>query len=440
MAGSAGSATSTASAGLYERASLRVPGGAHSNTRVRKPRPFFAARAEGPYVWDADGTQHLDLQMGNASVALGYARAEVDSAVIDAITSGVTTGVETAAAVDAVEALAAAIPDCGLVRFANTGTEALMHAMAIARHVTGRKLVVKAEGAYHGWYDSLWVSTWAPAEQLGPVSSPAALPGSAGLAAGPETTVVIPFNDVAATTEVLRSHADQIAAVVLEPVMIDIGFIPATAEYLAAVRDVTRQLGIVLIFDELLTGFRIAPGGAREVYGVRPDLATYGKAIGNGYPVAVVEGDPALMAATDPAAGGPVGWVGTYNGHPTAVAATAAAVPLLSGGEAQNELSTLNKELRAGFAELSARHGIPAVVPGEGGHFQPYFLDHEPVSYRDALQSDASRYETWRAAMETARILVPQRPLLHCAFSTAHSQADVDRVLEATDKAFSAMN
>ncbi len=439
MAGSAGSATSMASTGLYQRAIRHVPGGAHSNTRVRQPRPLFAARAEGAYVWDADGTQYLDLQMGNASVALGYARAEVDAAVTNAITSGVTTGVETAVAVDAVEALASVIPDCGMIRFANTGTEALMHAMAIARHATGRRLVGKAEGAYHGWYDALWVSTWATADQLGPVSSPAAPPGSAGLAAGPETTVVIPFNDVAATTSILRAHADQIAAVVIEPVMIDIGYVPATAEYLTALRDLTRQLGIVLIFDELLTGFRIAPGGAREVYGIKPDLTTYGKAIANGYPVAVVEGDPALMTTTDPGSGGPVGWVGTYNGHPTAAAATAAAVALLSDGKAQSELSSLNGELRAGFAELAERHGIAAVVPGEGGHFQPYFLDHEPVSYRDALQADASRYETWRAAMESARILVPQRPLLHCAFSTAHRPADVDRVLEATDRAFSAM-
>jgi glutamate-1-semialdehyde 2,1-aminomutase len=439
MAGLAGSATSMASARLYERASRHVPGGAHSNTRVRKPRPLFAVRAAGAYVWDADGTQFLDLQMGNASVSLGYARAEVDIAVIDAITSGVTTGVETAMAVDATEALAAAIPDCGMIRFANTGTEALMHAMAIARHVTGRTLVVKAEGAYHGWYDSLWVSTWASADELGPVSNPAAPPGSAGLAAGPDTTVVIPFNDVAATTGILRAHADKIAAVVVEPVMIDIGYVPATADYLSALRDLTKQLGIVLIFDELLTGFRLAPGGAREVYGIKPDLTTYGKAIGNGYPVAVVEGDPALMTTTDPGAGGPVGWVGTYNGHPTAVAATAAAVALLSDGKAQSELSGLNEELRAGFAELATRHGIAAVVPGEGGHFQPYFLDHEPVSYRDALRSNASRYETWRAAMESARILVPQRPLLHCAFSTAHTRADVSQVLEATDKAFLAM-
>jgi glutamate-1-semialdehyde 2,1-aminomutase len=435
----AGSADCLASTGLYQRASRHVPGGAHSNTRVRQPRPFFAARAAGPYVWDADGTQYLDLQMGNASVALGYARAEVDSAVRNAITSGVTTGVETAAAVEATEALAAAIPDCGLLRFANTGTEALMHAVAIARHVTGRVRVVKAEGAYHGWYDPLWISTWAAAGEIGPATSPASPPGSAGLASGPETTIVIPFNDVAATTSILRAHADQIAAVVLEPVMIDIGYIPATAEYLAAVRAVTRELGIVLIFDELLTGFRIAAGGARQVYGVRPDLATYGKAIGNGYPVAAVEGDPALMATTDPAAGGRVGWVGTYNGHPTAVAATAAAVPLLSDGAAQGELTGLNQQLRAGFAELAKRHGIAAVVPGEGGHFQPYFLDHDPVSYRDAMQTDASRYETWRAAMEAACIIVPQRPLLHCAFSTAHGQADVDRVLEVTDKAFAAM-
>jgi glutamate-1-semialdehyde 2,1-aminomutase len=432
-------ANSPTSTGLYQRARRHVPGGAHSNTRMRKPQPIFAARAAGAYVWDTDGTQYLDLQMGNGSVALGYARAEVDAAVTRAITSGVTTGVETAAAVDAVEALASAIPDCGQLRFANTGTEALMHAMAIARHVTGRSLVVKAEGAYHGWYDSLWVSTWAPADQLGPVSSPASPPGSAGLAAGPQTTIVIPFNDAEATAAILRAHADQIAAVVIEPVMIDIGYIPATAGYLTALRAVTRELGIVLIFDELLTGFRIAPGGARQVYGVKPDLATYGKAIGNGYPVAVVEGEPALMATTDPGAGGPVGWVGTYNGHPTAMAATAAAVALLSDGQAQDQLSRLNQDLRDGIEELAKRHDIAAVVPGEGGHFQPYFLDHEPVSYRDALGTDAARYETWRAAMESARILVPQRPLLHCAFSTAHSAADLSRVLEVTDAAFSAM-
>jgi glutamate-1-semialdehyde 2,1-aminomutase len=435
-----GPASSAASTVLYERASRNVPGAAHSNTRVRLAGPFFAARAAGAYVWDVDGTQYLDLQMGNASVALGYARAEVDAAVMDAIKSGVTTGVETAAAVEAVEALAAAIPNCGKIRFANTGTEALMHAMAIARHATGRDLCAKVEGAYHGWSDTLWVSTWAPADQLGPVSSPAAPPGSAGLASAARETVVIPFNDVAATTEILRARADHIAAVVVEPVMIDIGYVAATVEYLTTLREVTRQLGIVLIFDELLTGFRIAPGGAREVYGVQPDLTTYGKAIGNGYPVAAVEGDPALMATTDTSTGGPVGWVGTYNGHPTAVAATAAAVALLADGQAQSELTALNEELRDGFAEIVKRYGVPAVVPGQGGHFQPYFLDHEPGSYRDALQSDASRYEVWRSAMASAGMLVPQRPLLHCAFSTAHGPAEVARVLEATDKAFSAMN
>lgn len=433
-------AKSTASTALYERASRRVPGAAHSNTRVRTPGPFFAARAAGPYVWDVDGTQYLDLQMGNASVALGHARAEVDAAVMSVIRRGLTTGVETAAAVEAAEALAAAIPNCGTIRFANTGTEALMHAMAIARHATGRDLAAKAEGAYHGWSDTLWVSTWASADQLGPVSSPAAPPGSAGLAAAASETVVIPFNDVAATTEILRARADQIAAVVIEPVMIDIGYIAATAEYLTTVREITRELGMILVFDELLTGFRIAPGGAREVYGIQPDLTTYGKAIANGYPVAVVEGDPALMATTDASAGGPVGWVGTYNGHPTAAAATTAAVTLLADGQAQAELSSLNRQLSAGFAEIEKRYGIPAVVPGQGGHFQPYFLDHEPHSYRDAVHSDASRYEVWRAAMESAAILVPQRPLLHCAFSTAHGPSEVARILEVTDKAFSAMN
>ena len=161
-----------------------MPGGAHSNTRVRKPG-HSRRKAAGAYVWDVDGTQYLDLQMGNGSVALGYARAEVDGAVVEAIRSGVTTGVETAAAVDAAESLAAAIPNCGMIRFANTGTEALMHATAIARFATGRTLVAKVEGAYNGWYDPLWVSTWASADQIGPLSARLLRPAPPAWSPGP---------------------------------------------------------------------------------------------------------------------------------------------------------------------------------------------------------------------------------------------------------------
>lgn len=423
---------------LAKRARRHVPGGVHSNTRFRPSDPLYVERASGAYLWDVDGRRLLDFQMGNGSVALGHGRAEVDAAVTDVIGRGLTTGVETPEAVRVVELMAAMIPSCRAVRFANTGTEALMHALHIARHATGRFGVAKTEGAYHGWYDALWVSAWTPLDQLGEVAAPARRPGSAGLAAT-EETVVLPFNDIEHTEALLRRHADDLAAVVLEPVLIDIGFVPADPAYLERLRAVTSELGIVLIFDELLTGFRLGPGGARERYGITPDLATYGKAMANGYPMAAVEGSEELFALTDPAKGGPVGWVGTYNGHPTAMAAAAASLELLSSGAVQLGMDKLVEELRSRFQELAARAGVEAVLAGAGGHFQPYFVPRPPSSYREAAQSDAERYAIWVRALDRAGILVPARPLLHCALSDAHGNEEIERLLDASEVAFAEM-
>lgn len=424
---------------LYERASRHVPGGVHSNTRFQAPHPVYFHRAEGAYLWDVEGDRYLDCTMGNASVMLGHACPDVDAAVADAVSRGLTTGVETEAAVTAVELLSGMIPDFGRVRFANTGTEALMHALRIARHHTGRERVAKAEGAYHGWFDPLWVSNWPAPDQVGPADRPAAPPSSAGLSRSAQGTVVLPFNDAAATERLLREHASDLAAVVVEPVLIDIGYIPATGEYLRLLRDLTAELGIVLIFDELLTGFRLAPGGARQVYGITPDLTTYGKAISNGYPLAAVEGRADLLAATDPSSGGPVGWVGTYHGHGSAVAAAAATLPLLADGSAQARLDRLGGLVRDGFAELSRAYGIPAVVAGAGGHFQPYFLSEPVTGYRTAMVSDAARYAILHRVAREHRILLPAKPLLHAALSTAHTEADVAVLLKAAEEAFAEM-
>ncbi|HEX6447435.1 MAG TPA: aminotransferase class III-fold pyridoxal phosphate-dependent enzyme, partial [Streptosporangiales bacterium] len=311
------------SAALHARASALVPGGVHSNTRYEAPHPTFYARGEGAYLWDVDGARYLDFTMGNGSILLGHSNPAVDDAVVRAVRAGLTTGVETAAAVEVVEALAGIIPHFGKVRLANTGTEALMHALAVARQATGRTRVAKAEGAYHGWSDALWVSTWPSESARGPAEAPHAPPSSGGLSPDAASTLVLPFNDLDGTERLLRDHSAELAAVVLEPVLIDIGFVPATPEYLEGVRRLTDELGIVLVFDELLTGFRVAPGGVRDTYGVVPDLTCYGKAIANGYPLAAVEGRTDLMALTDPTGPGPVGWVGTYNGHGVAVAAAA---------------------------------------------------------------------------------------------------------------------
>ena len=199
-----------------------------------------------------------------------------------------------------------------------------MHALAIARAATGRDGVAKVEGAYHGWFDLLFVSTWPPLAEAGPPERPLPTPGGAGLSRHAAETVVIPFNDADAAEQVLREHAGELAAVVLEPAMIDVGFIAGEPDYLQRLRAVTAELGIVLIFDELLTGFRIAPGGAREAYGIHPDLTTFGKALANGVPTAILEGRPELMDLANPLAGGAVPYVGTYNGHAVGAAATCA--------------------------------------------------------------------------------------------------------------------
>lgn len=422
---------------LHRRASVLVPGGTHSSTRQREPHPFYVKRAQGAYLWDIDGRRHIDFGMGNAAVMLGHAHPAVTKAVVNSAEDGLTCGTETADAVTAVETLAAMIPGFGQVRFAPTGTEALMHALTIARHVTGKDGVAKAEGAYHGWSDSLWVSCWGTPEQVGPADRPLSPPGSAGLAKVAADTVVFPFNDLDATARILRAHSDHLAAVVLEPVLIDIGFIPATAEYLAGLRELATELNILLIFDELLTGFRMGPGGARAHYGVHPDLTTYGKALGNGYPIAAVEGRADLMAVTDTASGGPVQWVGTFNGHGASVAAAAAALPLLATGEVQHELDRLTDRLRDGFVELGRRHSIPVVVSGMGGHFQPYFMPQAPTDYRSATASNTALYRHLVEVAERNHLMIAPKALLHGAIGVAHTDQDIDTLLQVTDEALS---
>lgn len=421
---------------LHARARELVPGGVHSNSRRRSTVPLYVERASGAYLWDVDGVRYLDCTMGNGSIVLGHGYPRVTDAVRRALESGVTAGYETALAVEVVELLAELVPGFGQVRFANTGTEAMMHALHIARAATGRERVAKAEGAYHGWADPLWVSCWPRPEDIGAPDAPAAAPGSRGLSRHSAETMVLPFNDLGATETLLRSAAPDLAAVVVEPVLIDVGFVPADREYLEGLRRLTEELGIVLVFDELLTGFRIAPGGARELYGIAPDLTTYGKAIANGYPLAAVEGRPELMQLTEPGGSGGVGYVGTFNGHAIALAAARASLVELRDGVVQRRLELLTNRLRSRFEELARRHGVAAQLAGGGGHFQPYFVGRPVRNYRDALAASARHYETLRSTLASRQILVADGPLLHCALSAAHTEDDVDRLVSAAEGAF----
>ncbi len=421
---------------LHRAASLMVPGGTHSNSRLRDPHPLYFERAEGPYLVDVDGNRYLDFVMGNGAVVLGHAHPAVTAAVTDALAAGVTTGYETRTAIEAVELLASIVPDFGKARFANTGTEAVMHALRIARAATGRNRVAKAEGSYHGWYDDVWVSCWGAPAEIGPAERPTSPPGSRGLSMHARETLVLPFNDVEATEELLCEHGTELAAVILEPIMIDVGWIPARRDYLERLRALTAELGVLLIFDELLTGFRVAPGGARELYGVVPDLTLYGKALANGYPLAAVEGRSDLLDLTNPATGGTVSYVGTFNGHAIALAAAVASLTLLQDATAQARLQELTERLQAGMHQLGERYGVAVVAAGGGGHFQPYFTPGPVVDYRSALTSSPTHYRAFAHALARHHILVAEKPLLHSALSLAHTEDDVDALLVAAEEAF----
>ncbi len=326
--------TTIQSEALFQRALNVTTAGVHSNSRARSPHPLYFRRAEGPYVWDIDGNRYVDLGMGNGAVLLGHNDPAVQAAVHQAIDAGMTTGLETEAAVRAAELFVTLVPSAERVRFTNTGTEAVLHMLQIARAYTGRQRIAKVEGAYHGWADPVFVSTWPNLALAGPEAAPVALPGTAGLDPGVVgSTLVLPFNDIHAAEALLRQHAGELAAVLVEPTLIDAGFIPADPDFLAMLRRVSDETGTLLVFDELLTGFRLATGGAQAQYGIQADLALFGKALGNGYPVAAVAGKRDVMERSAPGAGN-ASFVGTFNGHAVVMAAVEASLRQLADGSA----------------------------------------------------------------------------------------------------------
>lgn len=415
---------------IFDRARRVTPAGVHSNARARDPHPRYFARAEGAYLWDADGRRVLDLVMGNGAVVLGHGHSAVTESVQRAVARGLTCGVEWERAVEAAEAFLRCVPGMDLVRFANTGTEAVTHALHVARHATGRRRLAKVEGSYHGWTDELYVSAFPDPDEAGDPKAPRPVPGGPGLDPRVVADVlVLPFNDEEGTRALLEAHAHELAAVVLEPVLIDAGFIPATPGYLRLLRELTRKHGIVLIFDEILTGFRLAPGGAAERYGVTPDLATYGKAMANGYPIAALAGREELMRSTEPGRG--PAYVGTFNGHAVSLAAAVATLPLLADGSVQKELARRTERLRRSFAALAREAGVPAVLAGDGGHFQWYFVEGPVADYRQAARSDPERCRRFTASLEAADMLVARNPIAHHALSLAHGEAELAAIEEA---------
>lgn len=428
----------TGSAQLFERARKLVPAGVNSNTRARTPHPLYFQAADGPWLTDADGRQWLDMVMGNGAVLLGHNHPAVQDSVRRAVDRGMTTGVETALSVEVAELFLAQVPTLDMVRFTNTGTEAVQHALQLARHATGRRRIAKVEGAYHGWSDELFVSVWADLAKAGPADRIEPLAGTTGLRPDlVEDVLVVPFNDLALTEQCIAQHAGDIACLLLEPVMIDIGVIEPTREYLQGLRGLCDRHGIVLLFDELLTGFNVAPGGAQARYGVTPDLATYGKALANGYPLAAMAGREDLMRMTEPGKG--PAFVGTFNGHAISMAACRATLQTLADGSVQKTVSDRATRHSQRFADLAKAAGIDAVMTACGSHVHWFFTAQSPTDYRSAAAVDRAAYATFNAALENAGVVTLGNPLSHHAISLAHEQAALDRLAGAMEDGFAAV-
>lgn len=419
---------------LYERARAITPAGVHSNSRARAPHPIYYQRADGPWIWDVDGNQIVDLGMGNGAVMLGHNHPAVQEAVARALQTGITSGLETEVAFRAAEQFLQIVPSAEQVRFTNTGTEAMLHALQIARAKTGRRRIAKNEGAYHGWADSVNISTWPNLNDAGPADAPHPVAGANGLDAEVvRDALIIPFNQPEAAEKLLRAHAHELAAVIVEPTMIDMGFVPAEPEHLAMLRRVADDTGIVLLFDELLTGFRLARGGAQEFYNMQADLAIYGKALGNGYPVAAVAGKREFMEWSAPGAGR-ASFVGTFNGQAVMMAAAEAALQQLADGSATALLQQRTEFLTTAFAELAARYGVPAQMRGGGGHIHWYFMENAPRSYRDAVRNaSAARYAAFIQVLAASGFMVFPNYLLHHAISLAHDEPILDKLISAMD-------
>ena len=427
--------TEIPSAKLWQAAQAIIPKGTHSDSRWAEPYPMYLERAKGAYLWDVDGNRWLDCKMGNGAVILGHGAEVVDQAVQEAISQGLGAGAETAWSIRAAELLHELVFGADRVRFANTGTEAVMHALMAARAKTGREQIAKTEGSYHGWYDFTFVSAWAAAGQLGPADNPSSPPGSAGLSVHAAETIVVPFNNLEATERILRGHQDQLAALILEPTLIDVGYVPVTLDYLQGVRALTQELGIVLIFDELLTGFRLPGNSAAALYQVQPDLSLYGKAIANGHIVAAMAGTADMFDMATPPA-----YVGTFNSHAISMAAVCATLETLADGQMLAHLDGLSEQLGQGFKRLGQQYDIPLQFQGRGGHFHLYFTPEPVTDYRTAQASSAERYTHLARQLRTDGILIAGKYLLHNAISCAHSESDITMILASAERAFQQMS
>ncbi|MAQ14465.1 MAG: glutamate-1-semialdehyde-2,1-aminomutase [Sandaracinus sp.] len=418
---------------LYERAVQRLPGGVNSPVRAFKSvggSPVFVKEAHGATLVGADGTEYVDYIGSWGPMILGHAHPEVVAAVQEAAAKGSSFGAPTEQEIDMADAIAGAQPHMAMSRLVSSGTEATMGALRLARGITGRPLIVKMAGGYHGGADYLLVKAGSGAATLGTPDSAGVPPGIAA------TTLTLPYNDLDAVKEAFAARGQEIAALIVEPVAGNMGCVPPNDGYLEGLRELTREHGVILIFDEVMTGFRVAYGGAAERYGVTPDLTCLGKIVGGGLPVGAYGGSREHMEHVAPA--GPVYQAGTLSGNPLAVAAGLKTLEILRREGTYEKLETIAAELEGMVREAAEAAGLPFHIQRVGAMLTVFFHDGPVRAWDDADQCDREAFGRWHAALiEHGVHWAPSQ--FEAAFpSLAHDAAALERTRAALGPAFAA--
>jgi glutamate-1-semialdehyde 2,1-aminomutase len=427
----------------FERAQRSLVEGVNSPSRgsaVYTSGPIVLERGHGSHAWDADGNEYVDFMMSFGALIQGHTHPALVKTVCEAMAHGSHFAASNSAEVEAAERFCRMVPSAEVVRFTNTGSEATMLALRLARAHTGRRKFLKFEGHYHGWYDPFLLNAHShPPEQLGPAENPARIPDSEGIPASTFDDVVLaPWNAPAALEVVMQRHGHELAAVITEPIMANTGCILPREGYLQRLRELTRAHGALLILDEVVTGFRYDPGGCQEYFAIEPDLSTFGKALGAGFPVGAVAGPRSILER--------MRWgehmvlhYGTFNGHRLTMKVIAMNLDLLSAPGVYKKLHSIGDAAIAGLRDVFRRRKVRAIVQGFGPMFQIYFTERDAIhDYRDYCKYvDAKMYSRFVHALLDCGIYMTPSNGLHWIISTAHTEADVQALIAAADQACS---